>query len=98
MESREHCSHCRGKSIVRRSDDNLSKTCRFDRISEKSKTPSPKKHAPGCLRRLFEEEKQRGEIEIIFFFIKKYFNDIRNYNNQIYYYNLQFFQNSNIKE
>ncbi|GAB1868543.1 DUF4812 domain-containing protein [Camponotus japonicus] len=58
MESREHCSHCRGKSIVRRSDDNLSKTCRFDRISEKSKTPSPKKHAPGCLRRLFEEEKQ----------------------------------------
>ncbi|XP_072763635.1 uncharacterized protein [Anoplolepis gracilipes] len=53
MESCERCSRCRGKSIVRRSDGDLRKTCRSESISEKSKTPSPKRHAPGCLRTFF---------------------------------------------
>ncbi|XP_050461205.1 uncharacterized protein LOC126856599 isoform X2 [Cataglyphis hispanica] len=61
MESCECCSRCCGKSIVQRSNDDLHKTCRFERITEKSKTPSsPRKYAPGCLksRRIFEEAKQ----------------------------------------
>ncbi|XP_029176924.1 uncharacterized protein LOC114945013 [Nylanderia fulva] len=60
MESREHCSCCRArKSIVRRSNDDLRRTCRSESISGKSKSPSnSKKHAPGCPRKIFEEEKQ----------------------------------------
>ncbi|XP_029668723.1 uncharacterized protein LOC115238784 isoform X1 [Formica exsecta] len=66
MDTRECCSRCRGKSIVRQSDDDLRKTYRSECILEKSKTPSsPRKHVPGCLRsrRIFEEEKQH-EIAI----------------------------------
>lgn len=60
MESREHCSCCRGrKSIVRRSNDDLRMSCRSESIPGKLKSPSsPKKHALGCPRRIFEEEKQ----------------------------------------